>query len=231
MSTTTINRLAIEIVRKANSLPVASKYWIGLAGPPGSGKSTLADHLQRAVGELLTVIPMDGYHLRRSELDAMDNPDEAHARRGAPFSFAADRFVRDLLQARNTNRGSFPGFDHVVGDPISDEILLIPDAGRVVLVEGNYLLLNDEPWCRLRHSVFDETWFLNVDVETCRRRVLRRHLATGLSVTEAQERVKENDGPNAELVIRHSKLNADRIIELMNSDDDTSPNDAAVDGL
>ena len=78
----TYDDLAAELRQRAAQLIGDAQFWIGLAGAPGSGKSTLAAALRERLGDLLTVIPMDGYHLTRSQLDRMKDPREAHARRG-----------------------------------------------------------------------------------------------------------------------------------------------------
>ncbi|MEO1843901.1 MAG: uridine kinase, partial [Akkermansiaceae bacterium] len=85
---------------------------------------------------------------------------------------------------------------------------------RIVMVEGNYLLLDDEPWCRLREQVFDETWFLDVPVAECMRRIYQRHLTTGQTAEGAQRRVATNDSINADLVIAASVGNADRVLRI-----------------
>lgn len=205
--------LAAELRQRAARLTGDSKLWIGLAGGPGSGKSTLAKALKERLGEMLTIIPLDGYHYYRSELDGMPDPEEAHARRGAPFTFNAAKFVDDLIKARDTGEGDFPSFDHRVGDPVEADIHL-PKGPQIVLVEGNYLLLDTEPWRQLREKVFDETWFLDVPVSECNRRVGERHVKTGLSQERAQLRVVTNDSLNAELVAKVSPGNADRIIQI-----------------
>ncbi len=206
------DNLAAELRQRAAQLIGDTQYWIGLAGGPGSGKSTLAESLKARLGELLTIIPLDGYHYYRSELDGMADPEEAHARRGAPFTFNATRFVDDLIKARNAGEGVFPSFDHGAGDPVEADIQL-PKGPQIVLVEGNYLLLDTEPWCQLRKSVFDESWFLDVPVHECNRRVGERHVKTGLTEEQAQLRVATNDSLNAELITRISPGNADRIIQ------------------
>ena len=66
---------------------------------------------------MLTIIPMDGYHYYQSELDTMEDPEEAHARRGAPFTFNSAKFVGALIKARKEGQGSFPSFDHGTGEP------------------------------------------------------------------------------------------------------------------
>jgi pantothenate kinase len=205
--------LAAELRQRAARLTGDMQFWIGLAGGPGSGKSTLAKALRSRLGELLTIIPLDGYHYYRSELDEMDNPAQAHARRGAPFTFNAAKFVDDLIKARNAGEGSFPSFDHRVGDPVEADIQL-KKGPQIVLVEGNYLLLDTEPWCQLRARVFDETWFLDVSVAECNRRVGERHVRTGLTEVQAQLRVATNDSLNAELITKVSRGNADRIIQI-----------------
>jgi pantothenate kinase len=76
------------------------QYWIAVAGAPGSGKSTLSKELAaglNARGIRTTVIPMDGFHYYRRELDQMPNSDEAHARRGSHWTFNATRLVQVML--------------------------------------------------------------------------------------------------------------------------------------
>jgi len=207
----TYDGLADELHKKAQALVKNKQLWIGLAGSPGSGKSTLAIALQQRLESDLLVIPMDGYHYYRKELDAMRDPIEAHMRRGTPFTFNSKKFLNDLLVARSSGEGHFPSFDHHIADPIENDIYLSNEY-KIVLVEGNYLLLNSEPWSRLKKDVFDETWYLDVSIEECKRRLINRHIEVGLSEEQAQLRVIKNDAINAELVAKQSPNNADRMI-------------------
>lgn len=207
-----VDKLANYLLDRMSHLDVDQQFWLGIAGAPGSGKSTLSLALLDRLGEVAIVIPMDGYHYYRHELDQMPDPDEAHNRRGAPFTFNAARFVNDIVAARHARKGCFPSFDHGTGDPVEDDIHLTP-GHQLVLVEGNYLLLDAEPWHQLRASL-DETWFLDVDMATCKERVRQRFLATGRDEATAAFRVEYNDGPNAELVARVSPKNADYVITL-----------------
>ncbi len=207
------DKLAAELRKKAARMNSGAQFWLGLAGGPGSGKSTLAAALKARLEESLVVIPLDGYHYYRSELDEMANPVEAHVRRGAPFTFDSTRFVNDLVKARGSGEGTFPSFDHRAGDPVENAIQL-SRADRIVLIEGNYLLLNTLPWCRLREEVFDETWYLDVPVTECNRRVMQRHVEIGLSEEQSRLRIVTNDGINAEVIAKESPANADRIIRI-----------------
>lgn len=109
------------------------------------------------------------------------------------------------------NEGSVyaPSFDHGVGDPVEDDIF-VSLQHKVVIVEGNYLLLEDGAWKDVS-SMFDEKWFIDVDIDTAMQRVLKRHISTGKPPDVAKWRIEYNDQPNAELIIK-SKKNADLVI-------------------
>ncbi|XP_058084980.1 putative uridine kinase C227.14 isoform X2 [Magnolia sinica] len=203
-----------------------SKYIVGLAGPPGAGKSTVAFEVVSRVNKLwpqkastvdnkveppdvAVVLPMDGFHLYRSQLDAMENPKEAHARRGAPWTFDPARLLRCLNTLRAQGSVYVPSFDHGVGDPVEDDIF-VSLQHEIVIVEGNYLFLDDGIWKEVS-SVFDEKWFLEVDIDTAMQRVLKRHISTGKAPDIAKWRIEYNDRPNAELIMK-SKGSADIVI-------------------
>ncbi|KAK6141609.1 hypothetical protein DH2020_024644 [Rehmannia glutinosa] len=207
------------------------KHIVGLCGPPGAGKSTLASRVATRVNELWAqkspcfdsqvespevaiVLPMDGFHLYRHQLDAMKDPEEAHARRGAPWTFDPERLLRCLTNLRNEGSVYAPSFNHGVGDPVEDDIF-VSLQHKVVIVEGNYLLLDEDVW-RDISSIFDEKWFIDVDIEKSMQRVLKRHVSTGKPPDVAKWRIDYNDRPNAELIIKSSK-NADLIIKSVDS--------------
>ncbi|KAL2660089.1 hypothetical protein AAZV13_03G122150 [Glycine max] len=82
---------------------------------------------------------------------------------------------------------------------------------KVVIVEGNYLLLEDGQWKEIS-SLFDEKWYIDIDIDEAMQRVLKRHISTGKPPDIAKQRMENNDSLNAELIMK-SKKNADIIIE------------------
>lgn len=80
-----------------------------------------------------------------------------------------------------------------------------------MIVEGNYLFLEEGVWKEVC-SIFDEKWFIDINLDTSMQRVIRRHIATGKKHDVAKWRVDYNDRPNAELILK-SKHKADLIIK------------------
>lgn len=95
-------------------------------------------------------VPMDGFHLTRAALAAMPNAEEAIARRGAPFTFDPDSLLALVQQLRkpislDSKPIYAPSFDHAIKDPVENDIVIQP-SDRILIIEGNYLHLNDTPW-------------------------------------------------------------------------------------
>lgn len=190
---------------------------IAISGIPGSGKTELASKMAKRMNDIYatenpnavpiaTAIPMDGFHLTRAQLAAMPDPINAAARRGAAFTFDGDKFLR-LVQALREPLTSkvdslyAPSFDHAVKDPV-DEDIPIPATSRIVFFEGNYLSLDKEPWNRAA-QLMDELWFVDVDFEVARKRLIRRHVQAGIAKDEAEadKRARENDLVNGKEIV------------------------------
>lgn len=148
-------------------------------------------------------VPMDGFHLTREALSAMPDPENAHARRGAAFTFDAEGFVKFITSLRNNVSEPIwaPTFDHAVKDPIEQGLLIGPE-NRIVLVEGIYVTLDEVVW-RDAARIFDELWFVKVDFEVARKRLRERHLRAGIVQTleEGDKRAVENDLVNGKEIM------------------------------
>lgn len=219
-----VDILCTTLGQRLEGVAPGHQLWVALAGGPGSGKSTLARRIAAHLctrGVPCAVLGMDGFHLSRAQLDRMPNAEEAHARRGAPFTFDASAFEQAARRLRAEGEGTWPTFDHAEGDPVADGTALCRSA-RVVIVEGNYLLLEAEPWRAVRDEVFDERWFLFVTGPVARDRVARRNAAAwGWSLERAYDRADANDVPNFELVAE-SAVYADIVIDATPASDESS---------
>jgi pantothenate kinase len=109
----------------------------------------------------------DGFHYPKSILPTLQNSECAFKRRGAPFTFDAEAFVELVKALRETpvtevddHTKSFhaPSFDHAIKDPIENDIY-IPSSQRIVILEGNYLLLSESPWDQIQHLVDESSVF------------------------------------------------------------------------
>ncbi|MEW2250049.1 nucleoside/nucleotide kinase family protein [Streptomyces sp. NPDC006975] len=190
-----------------------SRAVLGIAGSPGAGKTTLAERLTRALndtGEPWAVqVPMDGFHLADAELDRLGRRD----RKGAPDTFDAAGYAALLRRLREETGDVVyaPGFERVLEQPLAGAIP-VPPAARLVVTEGNYLLLETGAWARVR-AALDEVWFCELPEEVRLRRLIARHEEFGKAHDEAVAWVHRSDQRNAELVAT-TRERADLVVPM-----------------
>lgn len=184
------------LVARARELMVRGRTVLGITGAPGAGKSTIAAHLAAELGDEAVLVPMDGFHLANSELERLGRRD----RKGAPDTFDADGYLALLARLREpTDRPVYaPSFDRALEEAIAGAIPVDPSV-PLVITEGNYLLLPDEPWSGVR-SLLAEVWYVDLDDASRLDRLIRRHVEFGKSPQEAEEWVLRSDEANAQLI-------------------------------
>lgn len=174
------------------------RFLVALAGPPGAGKSYRAEQLlqsfeARQPGQAV-VVPMDGYHFDNAVLGEAQLP-----LKGAPHTFDAEGLRVDLERIRRADASvAVPVFDRPL-DLARAGARLVTSNHRIVVVEGNYLLLDQAPW-RSLHDLFDMRVMLEVDDETLERRLVERWLFMGYDAEAARRKALDKDMPNARLV-------------------------------
>ena len=205
--------IADRLTRDAITLASdSSRAILGIAGKPGAGKSTLVEELLdriRAINgdDWVAHIPMDGFHLADAQLDRIG----ALARKGAPDTFDVAGYAHLLERVRHaTDEPVYvPGFDRMLEQPLAAALVVLPSA-RLVVTEGNYLLLDDPQWERARHAI-DAVWFVASEETTRVERLVARHIQFGKSPHDARSWVATTDQRNAELVAA-TVGRADRVI-------------------
>ncbi|HEY1487183.1 MAG TPA: nucleoside/nucleotide kinase family protein [Micromonosporaceae bacterium] len=192
-------RAAIEPLRGAGGLP--PRVIVGIAGAPAAGKSTLATSLATNYGgtdgpDAAIAVGMDGFHLANTELARLG----LTARKGAPETFDAYGFVALLrrLRARDEPVVYAPIYSRTVHESIGSAVPVRRQVG-VVIVEGNYLLLDAEPWDQVR-SLLDLVIYLDTPTGVRVPSLLRRQRSRGLDRDAAYDWVYRSDEANADLV-------------------------------
>ncbi len=183
----------------------SARYLFGIAGPPGSGKSTIAATLANELGA--PVAPMDGFHLPNSTLDALG----LRGVKGAPETFAADEFARVIRRLRTaTEDVLIPDFDRIADEPRPHRIRLL-STEKIIIVEGNYLLLDRFPWSTLRASL-DAVGYIDIDPDVRVQRLVERHVRFGKTPDAAATFVRESDERNTQ-IIEQARHRSDLFIE------------------
>lgn len=208
----TLSRLVPHILDMASTAH-GQRIAIGLAGGPGTGKSTLAAELVTTLDTthpgIAALVPMDGFHMKHAKLLSLGQVDY----KGAPHTFEGADFVSFLHHLKHaTGPVSGPGYSRKIEDTVENAFTVQPEA-RILIVEGNYLLLTEGPWAVIK-PLLDYAVFIDVPRELVKARLLKRHGEEGL-FTEERNRahIERNDLPNYDLVCL-SQDRADVVITM-----------------
>ncbi len=216
-----INGIFIPLLKKLTDLYRKKKkrILVFLAAPPGAGKSTLASFFQTLASEEedledIQAIGMDGFHRRQEYLLShailRDGREVSMVDvKGTPETFDLEKLETAIKRVSSGEVCGWPVYDRLLHNPVEDAIRV---DGNIVLLEGNYLLLDTDGWSRLS-SYADHTIRIDAGEDMIRERLISRRIASGHSADEAEGFVEFSDMYNARLCLDHSKK-ADLVLML-----------------
>jgi pantothenate kinase len=207
-----LDDLAKQIIQNGAG---TKRYIVAIAGPPASGKTTLTrnlcDNINSQVNSSLCItVPMDGFHLSNEKLNQMDM---RHVK-GAPLTFDAKGFVELIQRIRLDNDAvAIPEFDRELDAVVFGDQSVDPDH-RIIIVEGNFILLDEAPWDQLK-AMFDLSVMLIPEEQTLEKRLISRWENYNHSEEEAKVRAFSNDIPNAKYVLANSMQADIKVTEIV----------------
>jgi pantothenate kinase len=200
-----------ELVERAVGLVhEGGRTVLGIVGAPGSGKSTLVDALVAELlarpspsetggeGPWVVGLPMDGFHLANATLRELGLVE----RKGAPDTFDGWGFAALMARLADPEEADHtvysPTFERELEEPVAGAVA-VPPSARLVVTEGNYLLLDDPPWRAARRQLA-EVWMCDTDEDRRMRQLIARHEKFGMDPDAAREWAEGPDQANADLV-------------------------------
>jgi pantothenate kinase len=196
------------VARAAELAAGPGRAVLGVTGSPGAGKSTLVEALLRELpAESVAHVPMDGFHLADVALRRLGRLQA----KGAPDTFDAGGYVALLRRLRADAEDVIyaPAFERDLEQPLAGAIA-VPRQARLILTEGNYLLVDDERWNPVRRELA-EVWFCDPDPEVRMAQLVARHVQFGKDPEHARAWVQAVDEGNADLV-ESTRSRADLIV-------------------
>ena len=202
MSNLNYNELLIKLLDNLKN-DLKNRYFIALSGPPASGKSTISEKLVKDLtlkGHNSSILQMDGFHYD----DQILKQKSLLLKKGAPETFDVMGFLNFLFRLQNENEVAIPIFDRSLELSRSSAVIISKET-RVVIVEGNYILLKTHPWREL-HKFFNSTIMINTKHEILEKRLIERWRNFNIPEEEIKQKVFENDLPNGVNVYKNSIL-------------------------
>ncbi len=204
-----IREIFLPLLKKLSSLQreKGRRALVMLAAPPGCGKTTLLSFLEKLsrTDKNLTdiqAIGMDGFHRRQEYL--LSHFAMRDGRRismveikGAPITFDLERLKNGVKRIAAGENCGWPAYDRLLHNPVENALLV---DGDIVLLEGNYLLLNEDGWRDLP-AYADYTISVAADEAFLRARLIDRRIKTGVDKERAIRFVDFSDMPNVRLCL------------------------------
>ena len=199
-----INNILLPLVKKLENIQKEKerKIIVYLAGAPGCGKSTLALYLENLSNKIQS-LSMDGFHFDNEYLNTHYRKDATllAKHKGAIDTFDIEDLTKNIKNIKENKEVFWPIYDRNIHNPIKNAIKVKKD---IILIEGNYLLLDIDPWNKLTEYC-DFSIFIKGEVIDLENRLVKRKLLSKANLDNALIHYHETDKPNIMLVNAHSK--------------------------
>lgn len=183
------------------------RIFVFLAAPPGCGKTTLALFLEQLSKDHedftpVQAIGLDGFHHEQEYLNShymeIDGENVLMKEfKGHPATFNVPLLLEKIEGARQ-EENQWPVYSRKLHDVVHDQLQINE---KIILLEGNYLLLDKAPWDQLKEYC-DDCVFLYTDETTLEKRLIERKIKGGLSYVQAQGFYERSDKKNVELILK-----------------------------
>ncbi|WP_026666976.1 nucleoside/nucleotide kinase family protein [Butyrivibrio sp. AE2005] len=215
-----VERLFLPLLKELSDLQKEKgrRILVMLAAPPGAGKSTLVSFLEKLSRENdditdLQAIGMDGFHRRQeyllSHTTIRDGKEVKMVEiKGAPVTFDLEKLTAAIKKVSSGEDTFWPIYDRHLHNPVEDAIHITKD---IVLLEGNYLLLDMDGWNRLR-AMADYTISITANEAMLRKRLIDRKMKSGNDIESATRFVEYSDMANVRLCLEKT-VKADMVLE------------------
>lgn len=181
-----------------------------LAAPPGCGKTTLLHFLKKLSEETdgltpVTIIGMDGFHHYQdwllSHTTVRDGVEMPMVRiKGAPETFDLEKLTEAVKNVASGKSIGWPEYDRILHNPVENAVSV---NGDIVLLEGNYLLLEEDGWKELKKFA-DVTVSLTADEKLLKDRLVERQHKSGKAYDDAVRFVEFSDLVNVRTCLNKS---------------------------
>ena len=202
------DQLLISITKRIDN-DDKNRYFIALSGPPASGKSTISQKLANDLSAKeykSSILQMDGFHYD----DLILKEKKLLLKKGAPETFDVMGLINFVSRLQKEDEVVIPIFDRSLELSRSSAVIISKNT-KVIIVEGNYILLNTYPWCEL-HKFFNTTVMINCEKKILEKRLIERWENFNLPKEEIDDKVYKSDLPNGVIVLKNS-IKADYILE------------------
>ncbi len=210
-----VSTILIPLLEKMTALHDSKneRIVVFLAAPPAVGKTTLAVFLEKLSQEKsefceIQHLSLDGFHhksnyLKEHKINYLGDDIYLNDIKGMPETFDYDKFLMYLKKLKSSN-DKWPIYDRKSHDVIEEVVEITKD---IVLIEGNWLLLDEERWNQLV-KYCDLSIFIEANKTMLKERLVNRKLQGGLSYDAALDFYERSDKKNIQRVLKN-RIKAD----------------------